>query len=212
MDLYENIDIYCERTDASLWSEPVNAITNIAFFIAAYFAYQLWKTSSRKPDTLALVVLLAIIGAGSSLFHTFGNKWSMLADIIPIGIFIHVAICSIFFRVLKLRLPLAVLCTLLFGGFSFYFKDLLPHTFNSFALYTPTLIFMGCLSIGLLIAKKPLFKHFAIIAVLFAFSLAFRTIDMEVCGQFALGTHFLWHLINGAVLYTTIRAIINLQE
>jgi hypothetical protein len=34
MDLTQAVDIYCERTDASFWSEPLNAATNI-FFIAA---------------------------------------------------------------------------------------------------------------------------------------------------------------------------------
>jgi hypothetical protein len=29
------IDLYCERTDASFWAEPANALTNAAFLIAA---------------------------------------------------------------------------------------------------------------------------------------------------------------------------------
>jgi hypothetical protein len=208
MGLSEHIDIYCERTDASLWSEPVNAITNLSFFIAAYFAYKLWKDSSRKKDSLALVILAAIVGIGSSIFHTFATGWAKLADIIPIAIFIHVAVCSIFYRVFKFKFPLALLCTILFGAGSFYFKDLMPAKYNNFALYTPTLIFMTALSVGLAIRKNLLFKYFGLVAVLFAASLGFRTIDMQVCEQFALGTHFMWHLVNGAVLYFAIRALI----
>jgi len=29
------IDNYCERIDPSFWSEPVNAMTNLAFIVAA---------------------------------------------------------------------------------------------------------------------------------------------------------------------------------
>ena len=34
MDPLRFIDAYCERTDPSYWSEPVNAVTNAAFLIA----------------------------------------------------------------------------------------------------------------------------------------------------------------------------------
>jgi hypothetical protein len=30
MNWAESIDLYCERTDPSLWSEPLNALTNLA--------------------------------------------------------------------------------------------------------------------------------------------------------------------------------------
>jgi hypothetical protein len=41
----------------------------------------------------------------------------------------------------------------------------------------------------------------------------FRTIDFEVCeltrvGGRALGTHFLWHVLNGTALYLLLRAAI----
>jgi len=35
MDWSAPIDLYCERTDASFWAEPANALTNAAFLIAA---------------------------------------------------------------------------------------------------------------------------------------------------------------------------------
>jgi hypothetical protein len=44
-------------------------------------------------------------------------------------------------------------------------------------------------------------------AVLFAISLAFRTADLEICATLPIGTHFLWHLLNGAVLAAAIGAL-----
>ena len=37
MEALRFIDAYCERTDASYWSEPVNAVTNAAFLIGRLF-------------------------------------------------------------------------------------------------------------------------------------------------------------------------------
>ena len=39
-------------------------------------------------------------------------------------------------------------------------------------------------------------------------SLFFRTIDAAVCGAFPTGTHFLWHLMNGAMLWWMIRVLV----
>ena len=35
----------------------------------------------------------------------------------------------------------------------------------------------------------------------FTVSLVFRTVDNQVCGGFPLGTHFVWHLLNGVLLF-----------
>ena len=43
----ESIDMYCERTDPGLWSEPLNALTNLAFLLAALFAYLSLRTDER---------------------------------------------------------------------------------------------------------------------------------------------------------------------
>jgi hypothetical protein len=48
---------------------------------------------------------------------------------------------------------------------------------------------------------------------IFFVSMLFRTIDLEVCdltrvGGHALGTHFLWHILNGTALYLLLRAAI----
>lgn len=32
MEWFEAVDGYCERVDAAFWSEPINAVTNAAFF------------------------------------------------------------------------------------------------------------------------------------------------------------------------------------
>ena len=39
--MFEAVDLYCERLGPGLWAEPINAITNAAFLIIAYFVWQL---------------------------------------------------------------------------------------------------------------------------------------------------------------------------
>jgi len=41
MDWTAKLDLYCERTGPELFSEPVNALTNIAFFLAAASVFTL---------------------------------------------------------------------------------------------------------------------------------------------------------------------------
>jgi hypothetical protein len=45
-------------------------------------------------------------------------------------------------------------------------------------------------------------------AGIFAASLSFRSVDNAVCSVFPVGTHFLWHLLNGLVLLVLVRAAI----
>ena len=79
------VNIYCERTDASFWSEPINALTNLAFLIAAGM---LWSRAQSQGAARLLAVLIGLIGVGSFLFHTFGNRLTGLLDVFFIAAFI----------------------------------------------------------------------------------------------------------------------------
>ena len=35
------IDLYCERLSPGIWAEPINALTNLAFLVAAFAAWRL---------------------------------------------------------------------------------------------------------------------------------------------------------------------------
>ena len=85
MDWFEQVDGYCERTDFSYWSEPINAATNLVFIIAALV---LWRRSTGVPMARVLSVILFATGFGSFLFHTHATLWASVADVVPIGIFI----------------------------------------------------------------------------------------------------------------------------
>ena len=81
------IDIYCERLEPGLWAEPLNAVSNSAFLIAALIV----ALGLRGPGNLearVLTAILAAIGVGSFLFHTFATRWAAMADVLPIAAFV----------------------------------------------------------------------------------------------------------------------------
>ena len=89
MNWTQAVDIYCERTGPGLLSEPVNAISNAAFFVAAWLAWRAAKARGlADAPTLTLIGLTAAVGVGSTLFHTFAQRWAGAADVIPILLFI----------------------------------------------------------------------------------------------------------------------------
>ncbi|MEL6793102.1 MAG: hypothetical protein AAFP78_06595, partial [Pseudomonadota bacterium] len=45
-------------------------------------------------------------------------------------------------------------------------------------------------------------------AALLSLSLTFRSVDEAVCGAFPLGTHFMWHILNGVLLGVVFAAFI----
>lgn len=106
------IDLYCERADASFWAEPVNALSNGAFLVAAGLAFVAWRRLPERDRPAAfLIAVTASVGIGSFLFHTFANRWSLLADVIPIAIFIYGFFLLAMRRFLRLGLVGGIVAT-----------------------------------------------------------------------------------------------------
>ncbi|NND48653.1 MAG: hypothetical protein HKN60_00205, partial [Rhizobiales bacterium] len=89
------LTVYCERAGvAGLWAEPVNALTNAAFLISAVL---ILRELSRPPalsplrqwDIAALAAIVFMIGLGSAAWHVWPIRATLLADVIPITLFIH---------------------------------------------------------------------------------------------------------------------------
>lgn len=203
------INAYCERTDASFWSEPVNAVTNAAFLIAAALAFAAWRKGPRTDwPALALILVLTAIGIGSFLFHTFANRWSMLADVIPITIFIYVYFFFAMRRFFALNLLFALALTIGFFAVSAAIGAMLPPRFlNGSGGYLPAL--GAILVVGAILLPRDHESARTLIAagVVFAVSLTARSIDAAACEAFPLGTHFLWHILNAVVLYILLAAL-----
>lgn len=213
MDWTAKVDIYCERTDFAFWSEPLNAVTNLSFILAALFCWNLAVRRDRMESlTVALLLILTAVGVGSFLFHTVAARWAGAADTAPILAFILVYIYAatrryfgapvwMSFAVPVLFVPFAI-------GFAAAWDSVLP-SINGSEGYMPVLVILLIYAVALARLGHPAAAGMLAGAAVFSASLTFRSLDGAVCGALPIGTHFLWHVLNGvllgAVLATFIR-------
>ncbi len=214
------VDIYCERMGPEFWAEPWNAVSNLAFILAAFWGWYVARKLEVNDRLISVLIALAFaIGIGSFLFHTFGTVWSSLADVIPIWSFVAVYIIAaivvmtgtaplrvISFAILGLAILTVVLLALEDGT-----PRAEPDPFNGSLQYAPAVIAMLAFSALSLWRKHPIRYWFLAATVIFLISLTFRTIDMRVCETIPLGTHFLWHILNGAMIALLLQALIRHQ-
>jgi hypothetical protein len=211
-DLNRPIDIYCERTSSAWDAEPLNAISNIAFLIAAWAA---WRLQKRRPNealrgsVAALCIIIGVVGIGSAIFHTVATRWAEWADVIPILAFMIAyswLILTVFFR---WSLWLKVLTTGLFFAATFYLEsDAFEPILWGGAMYLPTLVFLLAAGLGIWWFDAEAGASFFAAAGLFVLSFAARTLDMPLCGDLSIGTHYFWHIFNAVVLYLLVRTLI----
>ena len=202
------IDLYCERTDVVFWAEPINALSNVAFLIAAGAAFLHWRQRGNgEHAVLALVVVAAIVGLGSFAFHTLATRAAMMLDVIPIGIFIYGYCLFALRRILGLGWPLAVILLAVFAVLSTGLALWVPRSvLNGSSGYFPAL---GALFvIGWLARMDATGRAMLSAAAVFVASLIFRIIDLDICGVLPVGTHFLWHVLNAVVIYLVLRGAV----
>ena len=198
MDWFEQVDGYCERTDFSYWSEPLNAVTNLAFIIAAII---FWRRSGRVPMARVLSFLLFVIGIGSFLFHTHATIWASVADVVPIGIFILVYLFVVNRDIVPMGRWYAVFATALFIPYAAalvpIFNQIPFIAISNFYWTVPILLVLY----AVFLRKRPgIAQGFLLGAALLCLSITIRSLDEILCDVFPIGTHFAWHILNGVML------------
>jgi hypothetical protein len=211
-ELCRSVDNYCERTDSTLWAEPINAFTNAAFLLAAWYA---WRSSARHPDhpqrrlIQILIIVTGIVGPGSFLFHTVATRWAEWGDVIPILAFMLLFLWLLFTCFFHWSGWLKLAALAVFFAVTFYLELAVPGTVLwGGALYAPTILVLIA-SAAALYRVEPTAAP-AMVGATFVFLPSFtaRTFDAQICPLFPLGTHFLWHLLNALLLFLLVRLII----
>jgi hypothetical protein len=209
--LWDQVDCYCERAlNPAFWAEPLNAVSNLAFMLAAVMAYADYRATSPKrgdPVIIFLIIWMMVIGAGSFLFHTFATSWARIADVVPIGVFVFAFVLMAYRWLIGLNwlLALAVAIAVTVATFA------MPPWFNGSALYGPALLMLVVTCLWLWLRGNGAAKWLLSATIVFAVSLTLRTIDRTdlVCGVHQIGTHWAWHTLNAVVLYLLLRALID---
>jgi hypothetical protein len=213
------VDNYCERTDGSFWSEPLNAVSNVSFLIAAIVAWIQIRRVSRltgQPagELSALPLMILFIFVGSSLFHTTATRWGLALDSGSIGVYM------VYFIALWPRLYWDLPWRRAWLGAPIFlaFTALVSVTLRGLpGMYLAALLGLLVLAGFLLFSRIPErrahWKWYLGAALVFAVSLTARTLDGPLCGRLPIGTHYIWHTLNGVVLYlVTYAAVIRWRE
>lgn len=147
------------------------------------------------------------IGIGSSLFHTFATPWALVLDVVPILLFQIWYIWLYSRRVVGMGFVYSGVFLagfFLTSNFSRQFTDIL----NGSLSYAPA--FLVLTGLGIYHHQQQKRDRWVLLAAagVFLLSLFFRTLDSFICPYFTIGTHFLWHLLNGSLLYLSARGLI----
>tara|TARA_R110002110_G_scaffold3421_9_gene17376 strand:- start:534 stop:1181 length:648 start_codon:yes stop_codon:yes gene_type:complete len=204
------IDIYCERTGPEFWSEPLNAVTNLAFIIVAFLLVRLilraGPDTRRDPAIWVLTGLVCVIGIGSGLFHTLATRWALMMDVIPIALFILI---YTWYAIRRFAAAPAWVCALGVAAVLALAMAVPPLTGFRGGSYVAALTALvtigGYLKFG---RRHPGGAALLIAAATFAVSLTFRTVDAPLCETVPFGTHFMWHVLNACVLFIVVRALV----
>ncbi|MFK7876876.1 MAG: ceramidase domain-containing protein [Paracoccaceae bacterium] len=199
MDWSTPIDAYCERLGPAFWAEPLNALTNLAFLVAAFV---MWQRAAGVIAARLLCVILALIGIGSFLFHTFATPWAGMADVVPIAVFILVYLFLVnrdFVGFRGWKLWGATLAFFPYAAVMVPILNAIPFLRIS-SFYWTVPILLGIYGFALRARMPETVRGMWIGAGILALSITLRSLDAPLCAVFPVGTHIFWHLLNGVML------------
>jgi Ceramidase len=206
------IEHYCERTSSALTAEPVNALTNAAFLVAAWAT---WRLQSAHPDERsrrliqALTLTIAAVGLGSFLFHTVATRWAEWGDVLPIMVFMLLYLWLVLTVFFGWANWVKVGSLAVYFAATFSIEAAIPAwALWGGALYLPTLLVMIAIAVVLRRRQPETGRDMLVATGVFVASFAARTLDMPLCPVFPLGIHFVWHLLNAILLYLLTRVVI----
>ncbi|MCG8447092.1 MAG: ceramidase domain-containing protein [Hyphomicrobiales bacterium] len=208
------VDIYCERLSPEFWAEPLNAISNAAFLLAAFGAFAIWRRRGADDwPALVLILLIGLIGIGSFLFHTFATRWAAAADVLPIILCLLAFLFIAQRRMFGLSAIAAALGVVLFLGLNVLNGFVLPEGFlNGSGTYLPALAAILFGGVVLRMRADPAAKTLFFLTGIFALSIALRSIDMAVCDALPIGVHYFWHILNGLAFYIAARVVMERRQ
>jgi len=190
----------------------------------------------RTATRHLLIALVFIIGVGSFLFHTFATRWAAIADVAPIGVFMLAYLvfalrryvqANVFWSIVGLAVFVVAMSAAgrlqCWDGQIGFNLDLPPgargRCLNGSVSYLPAWAAMLLIG-GYLMAfaadrltRRSTGPLILCAGLVFTVSIAFRSLDMALCqtvtiGATQIGTHFMWHLLNGLTLFLLLFAAI----
>lgn len=237
MGLLDNIELpeYCEKSVHSVVAQPANTASALTILALGAVGYGVWRRHGRGDrGTLLLVACMLLIGVGSVLFHAMPSALTLFADLVPIILFIVWAFVLILIRLfgqsfLQTGLHIAgfliasLMVTLMFT----------PQALGNGVWFVVPLLTLYVLGGTLVLRARLMMREnshlvgrhaelldrevfpqlkmgYALLqcGLVLAFGILARAYDVNLCGQFPLGLHFVWHLIVAFAAYILMTACI----
>ncbi len=206
------VDHYCERTIDAWNAEPINAATNVAFLIAGWAAWRLAVRRSALAGDRLLAVIIAVIpivGLGSFSFHILATRWAEWIDVVPILVFMLLYLWLTMSRFFGWPVLLKLAALSAFFLATFALEAAVPGTVLwGGAMYLPTIAAFLVMGLAPNRWTAGARGSFLLAAALFMLAFTLRTLDAPLCTALPFGTHFMWHVLNAALLYLLVRAAV----
>ncbi len=154
--------------------------------------------------------MIVAIGLGSSAFHLFATQETHSLDLVPILTFELFFLWYYARRAVRLALPVSAILVVVLLTASLY-AERYGEPLNGSLLYVPALVALVAMAVHRWRSRHGETDLAAACALLIA-SLVFRSVDQRACLWMPVGTHFLWHLLNGSVLYLCVNSVMRLPR
>lgn len=188
---------YCESVSGFLFDQPLNVISNLAFFVVAA---GLFKLGHQRTT----VILAAVIGVGSCIWHITMQPYGLALDIGSIAVFMAYEGTLFLRRHLNLIPSIAGAAMVSVLVIAALFKGFWPSVFlQSTGAFLPIVGFLVALAFLTKTANK---AYLLSAAGFLSAAMVFRIIDMPLCDTIPFGTHFLWHIFAAITLYFFVRS------
>lgn len=208
------IGFYCGRHGSGFFDEPQNSFSNTAFLIGALLAYRAWRRSGNAETfILVLVVMLAAIGVGSFVFHSYPTPITLYIDLIPIQVYILAVLAYTLNRVLLCSWKATALVLVGFflvrqAGIFILPKGLLGGGIT----HVPTLL--ALLLFIVILARRGLvvWRYLVAGAACYLGALIVRSWDVPLCGTFPFGLHWAWHVLTALAATLVLLGLIRSRQ
>lgn len=210
--------MYCEKTIFETFFEPANSLSNLGFFVSSFCIYH-FLTRSQKSlfHRYYFAIVVLCIAIGSFLWHFYPTKLTVILDSVPIFIFMLSFLIFYSSEIAKTRFHSYWMIGFFFvfvPSFS-YLANLFVQTFFQTKIssmgYASVITYFLVLQIYNSFHKKTEISKAILISALFGCSIFFRAIDVPICQQFPLGTHFIWHILNSITLFLMVKLLYQIR-
>lgn len=191
----EAISTHCEKPLGFI-SEPVNTVSNVAFFISAYFIYKL-----SRPKLFWLVTL---IGLGSTAYHGFNNPYTLILDVLPVYAFI---LYSLYILTSQWLIPLSLVLIQIF-----VLRNLPVFILDIPTVHITNLLFIWLLMIWFYKRLGKMALKLVPVVLVYGLAIAVRGFDIPICPINKFGTHFLWHILTATAVYLTTKSLVEMNR